>query len=86
MISRLPRSSETFELPFHPDSVVFGSHSGWLGTLREVTEDDPSGRFADLLDSVEVCQRIDIMDSEEKNVELAENRYVALDDKVGLIL
>ena len=51
-----------------------------------MTEDDPSGRFADLLDSVEVRQRIDIMDSDEKNVEMAENRYVALNDKVGLIL
>lgn len=78
-------SSGTWELPVFPDSAVHGIHSGRLGTVREVTEDDPNGRFADLLDSVEALPEADLVDSDEKKVERTGNGYVALDDKVGWV-
>lgn len=53
--------------------------------MREVAEDDPSGRFADLLDWVEVHQGTDTTGSDEKKVERVANKYAVLDDKVGWV-
>ncbi|XP_037436708.1 putative protein FAR1-RELATED SEQUENCE 10 isoform X3 [Triticum dicoccoides] len=68
-----------------PDSPRFARHPGSLGAVCEVTEDDPSGRFPDLLDTVEAVLRPDASDSEENKASRAENVYVALDDKVGWV-
>ncbi|KAM3409721.1 hypothetical protein ACQJBY_002157 [Aegilops geniculata] len=69
----------------YPDSAVFGIDSERLSVLQEVTEDDPSGRFADLLDSVDVRTETDNTDLDENRASRMENRYVALDDKVGWV-
>ena len=53
-------------MAIYPDSAVFENESGRLGMLGEVTEDDPSGRFADLLDSVELSPESDLVDLDDK--------------------
>ena len=53
--------------------------------LREVTEDDPSGRFVDLMDSVDVRSETGNVDLDDNRASRMENRYTALDDKVGWV-
>uniref|UniRef100_A0A8R7Q1J7 SWIM-type domain-containing protein n=2 Tax=Triticum urartu TaxID=4572 RepID=A0A8R7Q1J7_TRIUA len=53
--------------------------------LREVTEDDPSGRFVDLMDFVEVRSETGNVDLDDNRASRMENRYTALDDKVGWV-
>lgn len=67
-------SNDSTELPISPDSPGFASHPGSMGPVREVVEDDPSGRFADLLDTVEGALP-DGSDSDEKKASRAENMY-----------
>jgi hypothetical protein len=52
-------------------------------TVREVTKDDQTTKFADLLDSVEAIRVTDLVDSDEVKHHGVDNKYVALDDKVG---
>ncbi|XP_044386961.1 protein FAR1-RELATED SEQUENCE 7 isoform X2 [Triticum aestivum] len=69
----------------YPDSAVFGIDSERLSVLREVVEDDPSGGFADLLDSVDVRTETNTTDLEENRASRMDNRYASLDDKVGWV-
>ena len=64
-------------------STIFASHSGRLDIVREVTEDDQTDNFANLLDAVEAIPGKGLVDSVEGKHQRADNRYVSLDDIVG---